>query len=310
MCCFYAVFCSFSPSLLNHKLFLLLMHEKKRRLLQAQRLELTEHILYRKLASAAHGKNKRVLQEIAEMEHHHYDFFKQLTKQDVQPFRLKLFFYYILSRIFGVTFGVKLMEHEEKAAQELYKHIIHDVPHAKDLLEDEEKHERQIIDMLRETKLEYISSIVLGLNDALVELTGALAGLTFAFQKTSLIAVAGIVTGLAASLSMAASEYLSTKAEHNRRKPVTAALYTGVAYLCTVIVLVLPFLLLEQALVALAITLGLGLVIIFLFTFYSAVTRHENFWHKFMEMALISFGVAGFSFVVGMLLRTLVGVEV
>ena len=91
---------------------------------------------------------------------------------------------------------------------------------------------------------------------------------------------------------------------------MTAALYTGVAYLCTVIVLVLPFLLLEQALVALAITLGLGLVIIFLFTFYSAVTRHENFWHKFMEMALISFGVAAFSFVVGMVLRTLVGVEV
>ena len=283
--------------------------EKKRRLLQAQRLELTEHILYKKLAQISSIKNKRVLQEIAEMEHHHYDFFKQLTGCDVKPYRMKLAFYYCLSRVFGVTFGVKLMEHEEKTAQQLYQRIIHDVPHAKDLLQDEEKHEQEIINMLRETKLEYISSVVLGLNDALVELTGALAGLTLAFRKTSLIAVAGLITGIAASLSMAASEYLSTKAEHNRRKPVTAAIYTGVAYIFTVVILVLPFLFLSNALIALAITLGLGLFIIFIFTFYSSVTRHEKFWHKFFEMALISFSVAAFSFLVGIALRAWIGVE-
>ena len=281
----------------------------KKKLIQAQRLELTERLLYQRLAAVTkERKNKRILQDIAEMEHHHYDFFKQHTQQDVKPYRFKLWLYYALARLFGVTFGVSLMEHEEKAAQQLYKGIVKEIPHAKDLLEDEEKHEEQIIGMLRETKLEYISSIVLGLNDALVELTGALAGLTLAFQKTSLIAVAGLVTGIAASLSMAASEYLSTKAEKNKRKPLIAAFYTGVAYIVTVIILVLPYLLLTNAFAALAITLSLGFVIIFMFTFYTSIIKHDSFWRRFAEMALISFSVAAVSFVIGVLLRTVIGV--
>jgi VIT1/CCC1 family predicted Fe2+/Mn2+ transporter len=46
-----------------------------------------------------------------------------------------------------------------------------------------------------------------------VELTGALSGLTLAFRNTRLIAMAGLITGIAASLSMAGSEYLATKSE-------------------------------------------------------------------------------------------------
>ena len=69
----------------------------------------------------------------------------------------------------------------------------------------------------------YTGSIVLGLNDALVELTGALAGLTLALQDTKLIALTGSITGIAAALSMGASEYLSTKSEDVDRSPVKAS---------------------------------------------------------------------------------------
>jgi len=100
------------------------------------------------------------------------------------------------------------------------------------------------IDMIDEERLRYVGSMVLGLNDALVELTGALAGLTLALQNTRLVAMTGLITGVAGSLSMAASEYLSTKSEGGVKEPFRASVYTGFAYVLTVIFLILPYLLL------------------------------------------------------------------
>ena len=73
--------------------------------------------------------------------------------------------------------------------------------------------------------------MVLGLNDALVEFTGALAGYTFALQNTLLVAMTGLITGVAASLSMATSEYLSTKSEENA-KILLGPLHTLALLMC------------------------------------------------------------------------------
>jgi uncharacterized membrane protein YdjX (TVP38/TMEM64 family) len=110
-----------------------------------------------------------------------------------------------------------------------------------------------------------VGSIVLGLNDALVELTGTLAGLTFALQRGSIVAISGIITGIAAAFSMAASDYLASKAEGDPRAK-KSAIYTGAAYLVTVVLLVLPYLLLPQRggwiYLSLAITLLIAIGII------------------------------------------------
>ena len=103
------------------------------------------------------------------------------------------------------------MEKVEGKAQAIYEEISKYVPAAIDIEKDEKEHERKLIDLIDEERLRYVGSMVLGLNDALVELTGALAGFTLAFRNTRLIAMASFITGIAASLSMAASEYLSTK---------------------------------------------------------------------------------------------------
>ena len=121
-------------------------------------------------------------------------------------------------------------------------------------MQDEESHERQLISLIREDRLNYVGSMVLGLNDALVELTGTLAGLTFAFQNTQLIALSGMITGIAASLSMAVSEYLSTRTEGGK-DALTSSLYTGTAYIITVFLLILPYLFVSNYLVCLGITL-------------------------------------------------------
>jgi VIT1/CCC1 family predicted Fe2+/Mn2+ transporter len=106
---------------------------------------------------------------------------------------------------------------------------------------------------------------------------------------------------------MGASDYLSSKAEGNSRA-AKSALYTGGAYLITVTLLILPFLLLANRFHALGITLAVAVLIIFFFNYYLATAKELNFRRRFLEMTLISLGVAAFSFGVGYLLKNLLGV--
>jgi len=108
---------------------------------------------------------------------------------------------------------------------------------------------------------------------------------------------------------MAASEYLSVKQEKNNKKPLKSAIYTGFAYLITVMILIMPFLLLENVLISLGITLFNAILIIYLFTFYISVAKDLPFKKHFSEMALISLGVAAFSFGIGILVRAFWGID-
>ena len=279
-------------------------------LLIAQRNEITEHFIYKKLArSEKSAHNRKILNTIAEDELRHYEFWKTHTKQDVKPSKFKIFYYSLIAKIFGLTFGVRLMEKGEELAQVNYNRIAKHIPEAAQIAKEEDEHEQALIEILNEKKLEYIGSMVLGLNDALVELTGALAGFTFALQNTQLIALTAGITGIAASLSMAASEYLAKKTE-GRKDALQASLYTGSAYLITVVILIAPYLLLENYFLALGITLTSVVLIILVFTFYISVAKKLPFLRRFLEMVGISLGVAALTFGIGYLVRTVWGVEV
>lgn len=282
----------------------------KKRALSQQKSEITEHYIYKKLAERVkHKHNARTLRDIADEELRHYNIWKKHTNRDVKPSRLKIWFYYFLSLIFGLTFSIKLMERGERRAQEFYRDVSRRIPDAARIRREEEEHEHELIDLLEEEKLRYVGSIVLGLNDALVELTGALAGLTLALQKSDLIAVTGLITGIAASLSMAVSEYLSTKTE-GQKNPVRASLYTGIAYLLTVVVLVLPYFLLSNVYLSLGWTVANALIVIAFFNFYVSVAKGVDFRKRFIEMALLSLGVALVSFIIGYVIRIFLHVEV
>lgn len=276
-----------------------------------QRNELTEHHIYRRLARVTKDSdNRNVLNRIADDELRHYEQFKAATGRDVMPNRLIVWKYVLIARIFGLTFGIKLMEKGEAGAQENYASYEGQFEPAGQMAEDENGHEQELIALLEEERLQYTGSIVLGLNDALVELTGALAGLTLALQNTKLIALTGSITGIAAAFSMAASEYLSTKAEETEKHAGKASVYTGAAYIFTVLALIAPYLFLQNYFVCLAITLALGIGIIAAFNYYVAVAKDLDFRKRFLEMTGLSLGVAAISFLVGFLLRKLTGIEV
>ncbi len=276
-----------------------------------QQNEINEYHIYNRLAKKIKDvNNASVLSRIGDEEKAHYEILKKYSGREVSPNWLKINWYYYISRIFGITFGIKLMEKGEEKAQQAYARHINDIPEAAGILADEDKHEHELIALIDEERLQYAGSIVLGLNDALVELTGALAGLSLAMQNTRLIAMAGMITGIAASFSMAASDYLSKKADDASKNAGKSATYTGLAYIFTVILLIMPYLLFSNYLICLGLTLTIAILIIFFFNYYISVAKDLNFRRRFAEMALISLGVSALTFGIGFLIRKGLGIEV
>ncbi len=256
-------------------------------------------------------ENKSVLLKMAQEEKKHAAGWRALTGKDLRPPMRKLLFMKVLTILMGFTFVVKTMQKEERFAQSDYEELQKELPQAAAMLEDERRHEEELYGMLDEERLHYVGAMVLGLNDALVELTGAIAGVTFALANTRLVAMTGIITGISATLSMAASNFLAERAQGSRNALKSSA-YTGAAYLITVAVLVLPYLLFPSHLyiAAFAVMIAAVLMIILLFNYYLSVAKEEPFLRRFGEMALISLSVAAVSFVIGFLAKQILGIDV
>ena len=277
-----------------------------------QQNELTESYIYEAIAKFAKGdENKVTLLRLAREERAHYEIWKSYTGEEMKPNKFKVFKFTAIARILGFTFAVKLMERGEEAAQSEYATLAEEVPESITIRKQEEEHEKALLDMLDEESLQYVGSMVLGLSDALVELAGSLAGFTFALQDTKMVALSGLIVGISATFSMASSEFLSAKNE-GRTDALKSCAYTGGAYLATVALLILPYLLFptEMFVAALGCMLGIIVLIIAGFTYYTSVAKDEPFKSRFIEMTAISLGVAVLSFGVGLAAKALLGVDI
>ena len=200
-----------------------------------QQNELTESVIYEKIAAFAKGEeNKQTLLRLAREERAHYEIWKKYTGIEMKPQKAKVLKFTFLARTLGFTFAVKLMENGEEGAQDEYALLEQEVAESIAIRQQEEEHEQALLAMLDEERLQYVGSMVLGLNDALVELTGSLAGFAFALQNTRLIALSGLIVGISATFSMASSEFLAARSE-GRSDALKSCSYTGIAYLLTVI---------------------------------------------------------------------------
>ena len=276
-----------------------------------QQSELTESVIYEKIAAFAKGEeNKQTLLRLAREEKAHYEIWKKYTGEELKPQRGKVLKYTFLARTLGFTFAVKLMERGEENAQSEYELLAKEVEESVIIKQQEEEHEQALLGMLDEERLQYVGSMVLGLNDALVELTGSLAGFAFALQNNRLIALSGLIVGISATFSMASSEFLTARSE-GRSDALKSCSYTGIAYLLTVVLLIAPYLLFgsTQYIPALICMLAVVVLIIAGFTYYTSVAQDQPFKRRFLEMALISIGVAVLSFVVGVLAKKFLGVD-
>lgn len=283
----------------------------RKQILRMQKGEITEHQIYTRIAKRLKKspENQKVLLKMAVEEKGHYELWAKYLGTPAKPNHGKVIWFSLLNFFLGYTFALKIMERGERNAKVNYGEIGKFVPDAEKIAKDEETHENELIALLDEERLNYVGSMVLGLNDALVELTGALAGLTFAVTNPTYIVLSGLITGIAASFSMAASDFLSSKAD-GRPDALKSSVYTGLTYLITVMILISPYLLIANPFTALGVMLGSVVLIIFFFNYYISVAKNLNFRSRFLQMLGVSLGVAGFSFLVGYLAKIILGVEI
>jgi VIT1/CCC1 family predicted Fe2+/Mn2+ transporter len=281
------------------------------RVLKAQLDEEKGAALYSFMARRERNpENKRVLEQMALDEKKHAAVWRGLTGKNLRPPIGQVFFLKLLTVLLGFTFVVKTLQKDEQFSKTNYESLQQDLPQAAAMLADERRHEEELYSMLDEERLHYVGAMVLGLNDALVELTGAIAGVTFALCNTRLVAMTGIITGVSATLSMAASNYLAERAQGSR-DALKSSTYTGAAYLITVALLVLPYLLFppQMYVAAFAVMIAVVLLIVLVFNYYISVAKEEPFLRRFGEMAVISLSVAVISFVIGVLAKHFLGID-
>ena len=283
----------------------------EKRLLRAQKNEITQHQVYEKLSRAVHEThNQEILRRIAAEELKHHDICLNFTCQDIRPNRLKVWMYYLMAAVFGITFSLKFMERAEGRQHVIYSEMSETMPETVSIAKDEIRHEKELLDLIDDDRLNYSADIVRGMNVAIVEITGTLAGLTFAFQDSRLVVETMIIVGIILSLSVMSTEFLAAKAEVHILKPLKALFYAGFANILTILVLLTPYFFLSNIYLSLLVTIAAALVVIYVFSFYISVAQGVSIKSRFLEMTGVSLGIAALAFGIGLLAREILDIEV
>jgi len=274
-----------------------------------QKSELIDHIFYKKIAEEIKNEElKSILIKISNEEFRHYEILKKITKIDIKLNffdKVKIWFYDLLLHLFGVVFIVKLAEKNEIKGLSNYKNIklnekLKNV--IEKIIREEEIHEKELLKLIKDERVKNLDSIILGINDALIELTGALVGMAGVINETLKVAFSGLIVGISASLSMAASSYFSKKAETgNTKKALKSGLYTGLTYIITVLILVFPFFVLNNGILASLWSVLNAIIVILLYNLYYSVVKDANFKKEFLIMTFVATTVSFLSFLLGRL---------
>lgn len=155
-----------------------------------------------------------------------------------------------------------------------------------------------------------LGAIVLGMHDALVSTLGLVAGLVFASVNNYTIILTGIIASVAAGLSMMASQYLAEKANGKSEYATKQGLTTGLAYVLTSALLLLPFCFIRNSFYAMGITYAIAVLIIVSFNMLKSRLRSESFWPHFLEMLIICSVVTIVAFFIGEFARLCFGIHI
>lgn len=152
-------------------------------------------------------------------------------------------------------------------------------------------------------------AIVLGMHDALVSQTGIIAGLAFALTDRHIIIMTGIISAVAAGLSMAASNYLAQKTADNPWA-MRDGIITGITYLGVSFLLITPFFMTQNVRAAMASALIIAIIIIFVCNWGICKSGGKHFWRHTLEMLTICAGVSIVAFIIGELSKHALGITI
>ena len=258
---------------------------------------------------------KKALENIADGERSHYDFWRSYAPEaKVSSKRLRMYVILLLRMILGLTFTLKLMERHEAKLHKSYRQIAASIPPSDTLrfqamMESEEGQEDQLISKIQENRVKYMSFIVLGLADAVVEISGIHAGSLGIYGRTQLAALAGIIAGMAASIAMGTAAYAQAK-QGFQGSAKWSAIYTGVSYMITAVLLAMPYFLTVNMADALGASLVVGVLLVAAMTFYDTVISGRAFKRQFGEIAGIILGASLVLFLAGTLAGQYLGIRI
>ncbi len=155
----------------------------------------------------------------------------------------------------------------------------------------------------------YAGAMVLGMHDALVEITGIIAGLIFAIDNRRILLLTGAIAAVAASLSMAAANYMAQRTDNNPDAPI-AATYTGATYVTTSAILLAPFCVIHNRFAAFGTMCIAAVAIILLFNLCIGKINKRPFWSHFWEMLCVCIGVSIASFAIGQAAKYFLNIQI
>jgi VIT1/CCC1 family predicted Fe2+/Mn2+ transporter len=268
--------------------------------------EYSDSALYARLSKTVNPDSpiRKVLEDLSATEQRHFEFWRKYVPSE-QPrlARLKLYWILFLRRFLGLTFATRYLDRHESNVVQEYQGLARLIPEVDgpayaEMVADEREHEKAFAMKVESSAVRYISFVVLGLADALVEISGIHAGWLGLFEKTEIAGLAGVVAGGAASLAMASAAFAQAKQGFSGSARLSAT-YTGVSYFVTAIILATPYFLTSSMILALGTSLGLAVVILAITTWYSIVIQQKPFLRDFLEILAILFGTTILVFLLG-----------
>ena len=283
---------------------------------ESARDEQTDGAVYLALSRRERNQEfKAALEGLARGEQSHYEFWKHFAPNvNVTVNKFKLYFVLLLRLTLGLTFTMKFLERHEDTLHKRYREIAKMIP-PEDMarflvmMEEEEKQEEALMGKVHEGRVKYMSFIVLGLADAVVEISGIHAGSLGIYKKTELAGLAGVIAGMAASVAMASAAYAQAK-QGFEGSAKWSAIYTGVSYMFTAIFLALPYFLTSNMISALSTSLVIGVILVAMMTYYDTVISTKPFARQFAEIAGIILAASLALFIAGTIINQLLGITI
>ena len=268
--------------------------------------EWSDYTLYDRLSKTVSSDSPfaGVLAELSATEHGHYEFWKKYVPGEEPTLgKLKLYWILFLRRFFGLTFATRYLDRHESSVVKEYQGLAELIPEGdrtafEAMVADEREHEKAFALKVESSAVRYIAFVVLGLADALVEISGIHAGWLGLFDKTEIAGLAGVIAGGAASLAMASAAFAQAK-QGFQGSARLSAVYTGVSYFITAVILATPYFLTSNMLLALGSSLTLAVVILAITTWYSVVIQQKVFLKDFVEILAILFATTIVVFALG-----------
>ncbi|HTN43369.1 MAG TPA: VIT1/CCC1 transporter family protein [Nitrospiria bacterium] len=302
--------------------------------------ELFDLTLYQSLRKISGRDLQPMLDELIAIETQHLAFWQKFFNSAVSgldfPRRFRLRLIVLACRLFGATAVHMVLEAIEIYGVRKYLSVweqYKDGPlgaAVRGILEDEFKHEDEIVSRMAERKInpDRIRNIFLGFNDGLVEIIGAVSGFFAALGAGTLVLIAGLTTAVAGSLSMAAGAYVAVNSENEVRRTergrarfltkggeseepedssIRSAIIVGGSYFAGAAIPILPVLFGAKTAMVPVFSGGVAAILVsMILAFLSGMDVRKRIM---MNLAMVA-GAVGITYGIGLLVRAVFGVPV